>query len=163
MAPAPVRRSCHHKAMTAAAVRGFVTRKHVRRKSGLLSCAHNKIASGFCSIKRVYIALGQNGRNVRGPRWVFTAAIAGKRVGFSDVWIFFLHRRQMDTGPTPDRYFILPAVDAACIHDNKYIRMIVFTARRYATSYGSVSVCFCYNLDCWSSSKTDGRIELFLA
>jgi len=92
------------------------------------------VASNEC------IALGQNGRNVRGPRWVFTAAIAGKRVGFSDVWIFFLHHRQMDTGPTPDRYFILPAVDAACLHDNKYIRMIVFTARRYATSYGSVSV-----------------------
>ena len=51
---APVRRSCHHKAMTAAAVRGFVTRKHVRRKSGFLGCAHNKIPSSFCSIRRVY-------------------------------------------------------------------------------------------------------------
>ena len=152
---APVRRSCHHKAMTVAAVRGFVTRKHVRRKSGLLSCAHNKIASSFCSIKRVYRTRTERPKRTRGPRWVFTAAIAGRRVGFSDVWIFFLHHRQMDTGPTPDRYFILPAVDAACLHDNKYIRMIVFTARRNATSYGSVSVCFCYNLDCWSSSKTD--------
>ena len=159
---APVRRSCHQKAMTVAAVRGFVTRKHVRRKSGLLSCAHNKITSSFCSIRRVYRTRTERPKRTRATLGFHRRNCWQTRRFFRCV-DFFLHHRQMDTGPTPDRYFILPAVDAACIHDNKYIRMIVFTARRNATSYGSVSVCFCYNLDCWSSSKTDGRIELFLA